>query len=58
MASHTLPCSIDLRLLVSLLTWNFSAMESLTPSEGLLGYGNMSKTGKRAGALGSLAGAG
>ncbi|KAI7787773.1 hypothetical protein LA080_014145 [Diaporthe eres] len=34
------------------------AMERLTPSEGLLGYGNMSKTGKRAGALGSLAGAG
>lgn len=36
----------------------FSAMETLTPAEGLLGYVNMSKTGKRVGALGSLAGAG
>lgn len=37
---------------------NSSAMERLTPAEGLLGYGSMSKTGKRVGALGSLAGAG
>lgn len=35
-----------------------SALERLTPAEGLLGYGNMAKAGKRVGALGSLAGAG
>ncbi|KAH8782748.1 hypothetical protein F5883DRAFT_708805 [Diaporthe sp. PMI_573] len=34
------------------------ALERLTPAEGMLGYGNMSKAGKRVGALGSLAGAG
>lgn len=45
---YTIPCiTTDL---------NSSAMERLTPAEGLLGYGNMSKTGKRVGALGSLAG--
>lgn len=53
------PPSLDrlttLRLIADLIS---SAMERLTPAEGLLGYGNMSKTGKRIGALGSLAGAG
>lgn len=53
------PSLLNRSTLARLITdLKFSAMERLTPAEGLLDYGNMSKMGKRVGALGSLAGAG